>query len=400
MAERINFVERKLNNLPIPDKGRAIFWDLQVPKLAIRVASSGRKTFCLVKRRNAKVVWITLGVWPDMSIPSARAQAHEALLSFDNPADDPQEVKRKARAVPVLSKVFEKWIKSREVEGLASVSDDRSRYRNWIAPRLENRRVSEITLDDIQAIIDAAKAGGLAGSTVNSVRAILNGLLNQAVKDKHIPANPLQPGLIAREPTKERESFLKPEDMPAFMQAVETEGGDWADFFTLALATGARRGNLLSMRWADIDLSAGVWVIPADESKNKTIMRIALDADAVAILRNRQERELHKVWVFPSVRADGGHLNNPSKAWARILKRAGLPIGRADGLTIHDLRRTLASWMAIGGESLLTIGKVLGHKSPAATARYAHLIDESKRGAVAKATQAMRDAAKVGSKPT
>ena len=82
------------------------------------------------------------------------------------------------------------------------------------------------------------------------------------------------------------------------------------------------------------------------------------------------------------------HLVEPKSAWQRVVKRAKLNDGR-----MHDLRRTLGSWQAAGGASLLIIGKSLGHRSERATRIYARLANDPVRESVEKATVAMIDAA-------
>ncbi len=93
-------------------------------------------------------------------------------------------------------------------------------------------------------------------------------------------------------------------------------------------------------------------------------------------------------YVFPG-EGKCGHLVEPKAGWERVLKKAGL-----ENLRIHDLRRTLASWQAKTGASLLIVGKTLGHRSPQATAVYAHLDLDPVKEAMKTATTAILAAAK------
>ena len=168
--------------------------------------------------------------------------------------------------------------------------------------------------------------------------------------------------------------------------ALDEEPNDTArDFFRVALFTGARRGNVLEMRWADVDLDAATWRIP--HTKNGTPQTVTLAPPVVDLLvRRRDLARLDKSlspYVFPG-NGKTGHYVEPKSAWRRILKRADIPDAR-----IHDLRRTLGSWQAITGASLPIIGKSLNHKNPSTTAIYARLDLEPVRASVERAAEAM-----------
>jgi integrase len=177
---------------------------------------------------------------------------------------------------------------------------------------------------------------------------------------------------------QKRDRFILHDELPKFMEALEVEPNkDMRDFFLVCLYTGARCGNVLSMRWEDIDFSINEWRIP--DTKNGEPVRIPLIEEALEVLSNRLQLKKSAPWVFPGS-GKSGHLEEPKAAWKRILDRAGLK-----NLRIHDLRRTLASYQAIAGTSLLIIGKSLGHKSPQSTAIYARLSNDPVRASMKSA---------------
>lgn len=144
----------------------------------------------------------------------------------------------------------------------------------------------------------------------------------------------------------------------------------------LLLFTGARRSEVLKAKWADVDFEAAVLhVAQPKEGKPKAIR---LGPPALAVLKGlpRLEGNPH---VIVGRRA-GAHLTDLEHPWQRVRKVAGL-----DDVRLHDLRHSHASVAAASGESLLTIGALLGHRTPATTARYAHLSTD-RLGAVAKTT--------------
>jgi integrase len=138
----------------------------------------------------------------------------------------------------------------------------------------------------------------------------------------------------------------------------------WRAYFPLSLLLGTRRSELLSARWADMDLEQQTWRIP--ETKAGRSHLLPLPEAAVGILASLPSRGSSE-WVFPG-RGSTGHLAEPKKAWQRIREAAGVPDVR-----IHDLRRTLGSWLAGQGYSLPLIGRALNHTNPSTTAVYARL---------------------------
>ena len=195
---------------------------------------------------------------------------------------------------------------------------------------------------------------------------------------------------------RSRTRFLSGEEVRRLFLAIDSEPQQQIkDFVRLALFTGARRSNLSSMAWAELDLKSGTWVVPAAKSKNGEPMMIHLTAAAVAILAERRAFAVDAVldgvalsdYVFPG-RGACGHMVEPKRAWASLLKRAGLV-----DFHLHDLRRTLGSWSAATGASLPVIGKALGHASTEATKVYARLQLDPVRVAVDTAVAAMMMAA-------
>jgi integrase len=277
-------------------------------------------------------------------------------------------------------------------------------------------------------ILSDMDRAGKAGATVNSVRALASGLFGKAIEWSYLSANPVK-GIKTRK-TNKRDRFLQSYELPRFFASVGEEPNDSVrDYFLLSLLTGARRANMLAMRWNQIDLAEGIWRIP--QTKNDTPQNVTLSPEALAILNVRKETA-EGAYVFPG---DGKrkHLVTPWKGWKRIFDRDELKqlvarieatgrkfivpqaeafdvtLERAkklamklkidcegcriDDLHIHDLRRTLGSWQAKQGASLAIIGKSLNHKSLQATAIYARLDLDPVRASVNTATAAMFQAA-------
>ncbi len=182
-----------------------------------------------------------------------------------------------------------------------------------------------------------------------------------------------------------RDRFLQPEELPRFFAALETlRYPVTRDLFLMCLFTGARLGNVRSMRWDQVDLVLRIWRIP--KTKNGTSQILPLTTEAVSILQNRK-RHNKTPWVFANL-GGNGHIKYVDLAWRQMIARAGIK-----DLRIHDLRRSLASWQALTGASTVAIAATLNHKSFESTEVYARLNTAAVRGAIKTATQAMLESA-------
>lgn len=227
--------------------------------------------------------------------------------------------------------------------------------------------ITEISkLDVLRWRNETAKESGPHGAqrAVDTMSAIITWCMNHDV----IALNQNPCKNIKRLPCEPRERFLSLEELENLDRALAEESPLFEDFFLLCLLTGARRGNVLSMRWDNLDLESAMWHIPAKELKGRKAQSIVLTAAAVNLLNQRKSESVcSSPWVFPSPRIDD-HLKDPREAWKRVCERAGLTDAR-----IHDLRRTLGSFMAMQGESAYIIGKMLGHRDHRSTSVYARL---------------------------
>lgn len=390
MANSVKFTKTTLQNLPLPEAGkRATYYDTETPKLALRVTAAGAKTFYVVKRAGREIVWLKLGAFPDMTVEQAQKAALSALAAFAN-NENPAEVKRARKQEPTFAELFKEYGERHGINK-RSWATDQSLYKNHLQS-LAPLKITTIKREAISRILSDMEKAGLAGSSINGVRALISSIYSRAIEWGYATANPVI-GIKTRAKVK-RDRFLQSDELPRFFQSLAVEGNQTLrDYILLALLTGARRSNLLAMQWNEINLAESVWRIPM--TKNGTPQNVTLSPEAVTILEARKETaDKSTIFVFPG-NSKSGHIEEPKKAVIRVMERAGIPYGRdkVNGVTLHDLRRTLGSWQAKTGASLAIIGKSLNHKSPQATAIYARLDLDPVRASVNTATSAMMEAA-------
>jgi integrase len=372
-----------LSGLAAPEAGKRLtIYDTQTPKLAMRMTHTGVRAFYIVKRLGGAMVWLKLGTFPDMTVEQARNEAGKVLGEFAK-GDNPAAVKRAVRAELTFSQAFDAFLAGKRKRDGSPISDKTKRdYSDLLRLYLggiKDKKLSEIERTEIKAvhIKTTKKSAAQADRVVAVVSAVFTYMLAQERFNGQNPATRIQ-----KNPAPSRDRFLQANELTPFFKALsESPNETMRDFFLMALPTGARRANVSAMRWADVDLTAGVWRIA--KTKNGTPQTVTLSPEAVAVLNARKDGG---VFVFPG---DGktGHMVEPKKAWATLLKTAGI-----ENLRIHDLRRTLGSWQARTGASLPIIGKSLNHKTHQATAIYARLDLDPVRQSVNTATAAMMEA--------
>jgi integrase len=377
-ANRFNFTKQGLEALPTPPK-RMFCYDLRTRGLALRIEPSGKKAFYLYRKANGKPVMHKLGDFADLTIDQARTKALEINMAIANN----QEVKAAVRArhiEPTFGDLFTRYMEEHSKKHKRSWAQDEERFRNHLQG-LSKVPLSKISKADVRQL--HTKIGDGPGRyAANKVLFLLRAVFNQAIAtDQWSGANPA----IGIKPYREesRERRLSTSEMPGFLQAVYEEiNFDVRDFVLVGLFTGARKTNVLEMRWDQIDWSEKTWRIPP--TKNGTLQTIPLNGLALDVLHARQATK-QGPWVFPGTGVTG-HMKDPRKGWMRILARAGI-----EELHIHDLRRTLGSWMVDTGASIPVIGKALHHQSQETTAIYARLSLDPVRLAMDRAIEKMAD---------
>jgi integrase len=389
MKNSFNFTKESLLALPTPETGkRAVYRDTKTHGLQVRV-SAGSKTFSIYRRvKGGKPERVTLGRFPAMPLEQARKLAARVNAEIEEGAS-PAQVKRAHREEYTFGELFREY-GERHGAGKKSWRSDQSLYKTHLQP-LAPLKISAITKALVSRILSDADKSGRSGATINNIRALVSSVYGRAIEWGLAESNPVT-GIKTRKKVK-RDRFLQSDELPRFFQSVAMEpNATIRDFILLGLLTGARRSNLLAMRWNDISLKESLWRIPM--TKNGEPQNVTLAPEAVAILTERQEAaESGAVYVFPGKSASG-HIEEPKYAFIRVMERAGIPYGRKveNGVTLHDLRRTLGSWQAKTGASLAIIGKSLNHRSLQATMIYARLDVDPVRQSVNAATSAMLEA--------
>ncbi len=373
----LRFSKATLNALaPQPDGKRACYYDDKARGLCVLVAVT-TKTFFVLRKVRGKTERVYVGRYPDTTIEEARKRAGRINSQIDAGVN-PNELKREHRAELTLARLFDLYMERHARAHNRKPANAQNNYRRYLS-QWGRRKLSGISRGDV-AMLHAKLGTEIGHATANIAVTLLRALYNKAIVwELWNGGNPTFGIKKFREVARER--FLLPDEMPRFLQALrEVKDETTRDFILLLLMTGARRGNVQSMRWEDVNLESALWRIP--DTKIGEPHTVALSPEAIAVLSKRKESAKGD-YVFPGP-GKSKHLEEPKRAWVGVLERAGIK-----ELRLHDLRRTHGSWMAASGASLLMIGKALGHKNESTTAIYARLDLDPVRTAVKKANASM-----------
>jgi integrase len=306
-----------------------------------------------------------LGYYPEMKIEQARVKASELNTVFGN-GRNPFDEAAAAKQEPTLRDLFDAYLDQHMKK--RKTADETTRcFERWFSI-LAKRKASAISHHDAEKLhgdIAASRGEYAANRAVQLGRAVYN----FAKKTKlYLGENPLTGITLFDEEPRDR--FLSDEEAIKVMSALATEtNADLRDFVLLDLCTGVRKANVLEMEWTNVNFDLARWTIP--DTKNGTKQLIPLSVLELAVLqhrKNQQEADRSKSpFVFPGTGASG-HLMDLKRSWTTFRKRIGI-----EDVTIHDLRRSLASAMASRNVNVALIKSALHHKDMKTTLNaYAH----------------------------
>jgi integrase len=251
----------------------------------------------------------------------------------------------------------------------------------WWRRELGHCHLAELTPAHLAACRDLL-AQTRTASTVNRYCDVLRHLFSVAIQEwGWLEASPMRGVRRLREP-RGRVRFLSDEERPRLLAACQQSHNRFlAPVVVLALATGARKMEILALRWPDVDLQRGL--LTFHQTKNRDRRTVPLTGQALIVMQSHaMVRRMGTDLVFP--RRDGRQPVDIRYAWKQALRAAGIIDFR-----LHDLRHSAASYLAMQGASLVEIAEVLGHRTLQMTKRYTHLTEAHTRRVMERMTAAM-----------
>ena len=370
---------RAVDGLAVEGKDR-IFWDRELPGFGVRVYPSGRKVYVVQSRAAGAPRRIALGTHRELTATQARLRAAQVIDRIKR-GEEPTPPPADATVADLAARYLSAHVAQNCNAHTAGIY--RGSLENHILPALGMMPLAAVETAHVAALHYRLRETPRAA---NRALAVLSKMFSLAAAWGLVVdgTNPCKGVRKYRE--KKRERFLTRDEYRRLGQSLaeaeaEAEAGVDGAVSPYAIAalrllmlTGCRLNEILTLRWDDIDRTAGEFRL----RDGKTGARmVPLTPTAETVLAGI-ERVPRNPWVIVG-KQPGTHLSTITQDWYRLRSRADL-----DDVRIHDLRHSYASRALAAGESLSMIGKLLGHADIQSTARYAHLARETERLSAAR----------------
>ena len=347
-----------------PAKATRNVRDSALAGFGVRVLPSGRRRFFVHVQHEGRRTWKIVGDPAAMTVKEARATARGMLAAIrtGRPASD-EETLFEAVADTAFRRHGRNWKPS-------TLLKNRHYLRKQILPWFRGRQIAAITSQDVRDWFASLHATPVAADRSMPVLSVI---MKAAEADglRHEGSNPCKG--IRRYRRRNRNRFLSDAEFSRLGKALrEAEPSTTVSIIRLLALTGCRSSEIRTLRWKDF--RDGHVFLRDSKTGPRTVWLSSAARDVLEGLPRSSP------WIFPSGRTDGPVAETTlGDAWSRIRTVAGLKDVR-----LHDLRHTYASAAVMSGETVLTVGRLLGHRDPETTLKYAHHAQaEAERAAAA-----------------
>jgi len=351
---------------------RHVLWDDVIPGFGLRIYPSGKKSFVLSYRARRRKRWLTIAPYGVLTLKQARERA-KALLASVLDGQDPAQNRRLESEENTFSELCDSYLERHAKVHKRTWQDDERRINKRLRPRWGTQRVTAIYQTDVSLLHH--EIGKQYPYEANRTVELLKSIYAKAMAWGYLPRlhdNPTAGITLFKE--EKRDRWLTGDEMPRVAEAIAAEANVYVQAaIWLYLFTGVRKSELLNAQWADVDLDRGELRLP--DTKSGRTHYVSLSLPAIELL-SRVPRIAGNPYVLPGHKA-AQHLVNIDKPWQRIRNRAA-----CDDVRLHDLRRTVGSWLAQSGNSLHLIGRILNHQQSSTTEVYARFAQNHLREAL------------------
>lgn len=375
------------SKLPLPTNGQVDYFDTTTTGFGMRVSSGGTRTWIVMYRYNGIKRRMKIGNYPQMALSDARDLAKAALEAADEGRDPSTERKVTRTRVDTVEDLCGRYIEEYAKIKKRSWKKDEQILKAEVIPLLGRKRITDVKKQDIRDVLAPILERG-APVRANHTLGVLRKMFNWAIDAQDIvminPAAKIPlPGTV-----NSRSRYLTDDELCAFWDALDIEelGMHGVTAFQILMITGQREMEVIKMRWADIDLEKGLWTIPADVAKNKLEHVIPLTAYVLAALLNLDDlAQPDDVYVFQNPETKDHYRRVFVEKRIIKIRIAGNLID----VVIHDLRRTMTTYLGLLNVDPAIKKKILNHAKRKKTGDVTEIYDrfeyvDQKREAIAK----------------
>lgn len=343
--------EMVVRKAPPPESGQYVIWDKSLPGFGLRISQGGTRSFVVMFYEGPRKRRVTIGKHPALGLGQARAEAKRVLASVmlgqapDMPSDSGQVLTFVA-AIDVFvanhCKRNNRPATAKETERL---------LRRHFEPTLGRMALVDITPQKVAGIIDGLlETPGEANHAFSAIRKFFS----WARERRYIERSPCEGMRLPVKP-RTRERVLEPDEIAKIFSAAKTYPYPYGSIVLLVLLTGQRRQEIVGLQWQDIDVLHGLITIPADRNKSNRPHVLPIAPMANEIIEGLPRLGSN---VFPARGAPSNTFSGFSKS-----KRAFDAACEVNDWTLHDLRRTTATYMAGLGVAPHVVERILNHST-------------------------------------
>ena len=369
----MNLTDIKLRTLTAPGK------HFDGGGLYLEVTPTGGRYWRLKYRHGGKEKRLAFGVYPEVSLKTARERRTEARAILDR-GDDPAAVNRETQAkaereaVATFEAVAREWLGHQSAGWAAGTMNAiRTSLETEVFPKVGARPMAHLRPRDVMPLVKGIEARG-AGETAGRVLARIKAVFRYAVVHGRIESNPMldlkRSELLKPRQAKHR-AAMADKDLPAFLAVLDAFQGDATTIaaMRLLMLTAVRPGELRGARWDEIETEAALWRIPADRMKMKAPHLVPLSRQALEVLARQRAISGGRELVFPSPYYPGKTLseNTLNSALARM--------GYKGSHSAHGFRALFS-----------TVGNECGHDPDMIERQLAHVERNEVRAAYHRST--------------
>lgn len=357
-----------IKNIDSPDK-RIEIYDELIDNLAVRVTPTGYKTF--IYRYGAKGKRYTIGKFPNVGLSEARNIARDLAADIAK-GKDPQEEKKAQRKKKDLETFGELVEEFKELHLPTLRESTRKEYKriidNELLPVFKSIPAKEIEKDRIRELLDKKAYKDKSPTMANRIRARLSRIFTFGIGRGSVKSNPIQGIPTYKNGNTKRDRFYSKEEIKELWKFFEMQTEPTQSVLKMLLITGQRKTETMQMKWSD--LNEGIWTIPAELAKNKEPHEVPLSQMALEIIEKMRSMNGDSDYVFKSPQKENEPISWLTRARVFIQDNSKVPDFRP-----HDLRRTVATYMAKLKIDRTVLGKILNHKGLAGDTQVTAIYD-------------------------
>lgn len=367
----LNDYQKQYINLKVPKT--EIKWSPIYKGLGLRLNPNGKHKWISYSSVDGKKIYKTIG---GMELPYKAALKAFLASKHDRSLIEMIEQQTASSESPLIRDFAPIFIE-RHLQKVWKDPKEPAYRVAQLVKKIGNIRISDLRVEDCEMV----KANSSTPSSANAQLRILSLMWKRAVAwgmvknpNGTIPSNPVS--FVKQHTLEPRSNYLSSEDFDNLWKALEfDENIPVRSAIQLLCLTGCRKNEILGLKWSDIDYKEGYITIREDRSKNKRAHFVKITPTIHHVLRNIPE---DGEYLFTSPENRNGYIQNIRRPFDRIKQRAGIDMD----ITLHDIRRSVSTYLKSKGHDDKTIAAALNHKSVETTRRHYIQVERVKQAEV------------------